>query len=235
MPAIDVLDSAMFYEEKGRGTPLVLLHGNPTSSYLWRKVLPHIGAGRCLAPDLIGMGRSGKPDIAYKFGDHAGYLDAWFDGLGLDGVVLVGHDWGGALAFDWAARHPGRVRGIAFLETILRPLTWADFPGPARPRVEALRTPGTGETNVLDENFFMEVALKSTVMKPLSEEDGRNTGGPIRPATAAARSWNGRAHSRSKANPPKCMPGSAPMTSGWPRADPFRSCSWPSTARPKHC
>jgi haloalkane dehalogenase len=172
MPIIDVLDSRMFYEETGSGTPFVFLHGNPTSSYLWRHVLPRIGPlGRALAPDLIGMGRSGKPDVPYRFADHARYLDAWFDELALEDVVLVGHDWGGALAFDWATRHPGRTRGLAFMETIIRPMTWDDFPGPARPRVEALRTPGVGESKVLDENFFIEVGLRSTVLTGLGEED----------------------------------------------------------------
>ena len=172
MPHIDVLDSTMSYEEAGTGTPLVFLHGNPTSSHLWRHVLPRIGApGRCLAPDLIGMGRSGKPDVPYRFADHARYLDAWFDQLDLDNVVLVGHDWGGALGFDWAARHPGRTRGVAFLETIIRPFTWDDFPGPARPRVESLRRPGVGETKVLDENFFIEFAIRATVLREISDDE----------------------------------------------------------------
>src|SRR3979409_1701277 len=103
MPTVDVLDSMMSYVEEGAGaeTPLVFLHGNPTSSYLWRRVIPLIGSpGRLLAPDLIGMGDSGKPPLEYRFGDHARYLAAWFDALGLNDVMLVGHDWGGALAFD---------------------------------------------------------------------------------------------------------------------------------------
>jgi pimeloyl-ACP methyl ester carboxylesterase len=97
----------MAYAEAGDGDAVVVfLHGNPTSSYLWRNVIPHVaGQARCLAPDLIGMGASGKPGIAYRFADHARYLDAWFDALGLDQVILVGHDWGGALGLDWAARH----------------------------------------------------------------------------------------------------------------------------------
>lgn len=172
MPTIEVLDSTMFYEEVGLGTPFVFLHGNPTSSYVWRHVLPRIGeAARRLAPDLIGMGRSGKPDVPYRFSDHARYLDAWFDALALDGVVLVGIDWGGALAFDWAARHPGRTRGVAFMETIVRPMTWAEFPGESRPRLEALRTAGVGEIKVLDENVFIEQALRATVLSGLSDED----------------------------------------------------------------
>jgi haloalkane dehalogenase len=172
MPILDVLDSTIFYEETGAGTPFVFLHGNPTSSYIWRKVIPAFGQpARCLAPDLIGMGRSGKPQIAYRFGDHARYLDAWFDRLALNDVVLVGHDWGGALAFDWASRHAGRVRGVAFMETIVQPMTWADFPASARPRYEVLRGAGTGETKVLDENFFIEQALRATTLNGLSDED----------------------------------------------------------------
>ena len=94
MPDIPVLDSTMYYEDQGDGNPVVLLHGNPTSSYLWRNVIPELtGQARCLAPDLIGMGRSGKPDIAYRFADHARYLDAWFEQLEVDGATLVGHDY----------------------------------------------------------------------------------------------------------------------------------------------
>jgi haloalkane dehalogenase len=93
MPNVNVLDSTIYYEESGSGTPLVFLHGNPASSHLWRNVLPGVGHGRLLAPDLIGMGRSGKPAISYSFADHARYLDAWFDACGLDRVILVGHDF----------------------------------------------------------------------------------------------------------------------------------------------
>lgn len=172
MPTINVLDSTIFYEEEGVGTPFVFLHGNPTSSYLWRKVLPRIGEpGRLLAPDLIGMGRSGKPEIASTFADHARYIDAWFDALALDGVVLVGIDWGGALAFDWASRHPERVRGVAFMETIVRALTWDEYPAAARSRFEALRTPGVGEELALDRNIFIEGSLRATTLAGLSDED----------------------------------------------------------------
>lgn len=173
MPTAHVLDSTIFYREAGAGpTPMVFLHGNPTSSYLWRHVLPVVAAsGRCLAPDLIGMGESGKPDIAYTFDDHARYLDAWFDAVELDRVVLVGHDWGGALAFDWAARHPGRAIGIAFTETIVKPMSWEEFPAEARPLFESMRTPGAGEAMVLDQNAFIERALPRTVARGLTDED----------------------------------------------------------------
>lgn len=194
MPMIDVLDSTMHYEDLGEGKPFVFLHGNPTSSHLWRNVLPTLGMpGRYLAPDLIGMGRSGKPDIPYKFADHARYLDAWFDKLGLEEVVLVGHDWGGTLAFDWAARHPERTRGIAFLETIIRPMPRDVFPEghPFR----SILQPGVGERMVLEENFFMEVALHRTVLNPLSDEDLEAYGAPYptpesrRPLLEWPRAW----------------------------------------------
>ena len=166
----NVLDSTMFHREMGAGAPIVFLHGNPTSSYGWRQVMSAVGdPGRRLAPDLIGMGDSGKPDIDYSFDDHARYLDAWFDALGLDDVVLVGHDWGGALAFDWAARHPGRVRGVAFTETIVKPMSWQEFPEAGRDLFRAIKTPGVGEAMMLEENAFIE-ALPSMVAR-LTDED----------------------------------------------------------------
>lgn len=168
-----VLDSTMHHEESGSGAPVVFLHGNPGSSHLWRGVLPRVDLpARLVAPDLIGMGRSGKPDVPYRFADHARYLDAWFDELGLDDVVLVGHDWGGALAFDWAARHPGRVRGVAFLETIVRPMSWSELGDAPRARAEAMRGP-RGEELVLETNFFLETAFTGGVLTPVAEEDLR--------------------------------------------------------------
>jgi haloalkane dehalogenase len=172
MPAIDVLDSTMYYEDSGSGTAVVLLHGNPGSSHLWRNVIPGLGRGRLLAPDLIGMGRSGKPDLAYSFADHTRYLDAWFDALHLDRVILVGHDWGGALAFDWAARHPERVAGIAFLEGVVKPMAWEELSPQARQRWETVRTPGAGEDMVLEQNLFLIGAFTGGgVLAPVSDAD----------------------------------------------------------------
>ncbi|TDD43265.1 haloalkane dehalogenase [Nonomuraea terrae] len=172
MPAVDVLDSHMHYEESGEGAPFVFLHGNPASSHLWRGVLPGVArpGRRLLAPDLIGMGRSGKPDVPYRFGDHARYLDAWFDALGLEYVVLVGHDWGGALAFDWAARHPGRVRGVAFMEAIVRGVSLDELGDGPRARTELIRGP-KGESLVLDGNFLVETAFTGGVLTPLGERE----------------------------------------------------------------
>ncbi|CAN7194743.1 haloalkane dehalogenase [Rhizobium sp. LjRoot254] len=172
MPVTKVLDSTIFHEERGEGPIYVFLHGNPTSSYVWRNVLPALSdAGRLLAPDLIGMGKSGKPAIAYTFDDQTRYFAAWMEALGLDDVVLVGFDWGGALAMDWAARNSGRVRGLVLMETIIRPYRWTDMPAGARPRYDVLRGAGTGEAKVLDENFFIEQALRATTLNGLSDAD----------------------------------------------------------------
>jgi haloalkane dehalogenase len=171
MPVAHVLGSTIAYRQTGSGTPMVFLHGNPTSSHLWRNVLPAVGEGRLLAPDLIGMGESGKPAIDYTFADQARYLDAWFDALELDDVILVGHDWGGALAFDWASRHPGRVRGLAFMETIVKPMTWEEFPDGGRELFRAIKTPGVGEKMMLDDGVFLEKGLPGSVATPMSMDD----------------------------------------------------------------
>jgi haloalkane dehalogenase len=169
MPVQHILDSTMHHRESGAGVPVVFLHGNPTSSYLWRNVMPAVGPGRLLAPDLIGMGESAKPDIDYTFADQARYLDAWFDALGLRDVILVGHDWGGALAFDWAARHPDRVRGIAFTETIVKPMTWEEFPDGGRELFRAIKTKDVGEAMLLDDNAFIK-ALPGSVVTALAQD-----------------------------------------------------------------
>ena len=171
--AVGVLDSEMAYVDTGEGDPVVFLHGNPTSSYLWRNVIPHLaGQARCLAPDLIGMGDSGKaPGGSYRFADHARYLDAWFDALGLtERVVLVGHDWGSALGFDWAHRHPERVKGVAYMEGIVRPMTWDEWPEQARNIFQAMRSPA-GEEMVLQKNIFVERVLPASIMRTLTDEE----------------------------------------------------------------
>jgi haloalkane dehalogenase len=171
--SVPVLDSAMAYVESGAGKPIVFLHGNPTSSHLWRNVMPHLaGLGRCLAPDLIGMGRSGRnPAGRYRFADHARYLDAWLDAVGVArDAVLVVHDWGSALGFDWARRHPERVRGLAYMEAIVTPLAWADWPETARGIFQAMRSPA-GEELVLQKNVFVERILPASILRPLSLEE----------------------------------------------------------------
>ena len=161
------------YVDIGRGDPIVLLHGNPTSSYLWRNVIPHLaGLGRCLAPDLAGMGQSGKaPDGSYRLVDHARYLDAWFDALGLtQKITLVVHDWGSALGFYWACRHRAAVKGIAYMEAIVAPLRLEDWPGNARNIFQLMRS-SAGEELVLQKNIFVERILPGAILRKLTDEE----------------------------------------------------------------
>jgi haloalkane dehalogenase len=179
---VRVLDTELACVDTGAGDPVVFLHGNPTSSYLWRNVIPHVvPVARCLAPDLVGMGESGKaPGGTYRFADHARYLDAWFDALGLArNVTLVVHDWGGALGFDWARRHPERVRGIAYMEALVRPMTWAEWPEPARKIFQAMRSPA-GEEIVLVKNVFVERLLPGSVLRTLTPEEMERYRAPYR-------------------------------------------------------
>ena len=151
---------------------VVFLHGNPTSSYLWRNVIPQVEPmARCLAPDLVGMGESGKaPDGSYRFVDHRRYLDAWFDAVVPEGrVTLVVHDWGSALGFHWAFRHQARVRGLAYMEALVRPLTWEEWPEAARKVFQGFRS-GAGEEMALTNNVFVERVLPGSALKGISDE-----------------------------------------------------------------
>jgi len=172
-----VLGSEMAYVDVGQGDPIVLLHGNPTSSYLWRNVLPHLRPlGRCIAPDLIGMGDSDKlPNSgpgSYRFVEHRRHLDALLEALDVrERVTLVIHDWGSALGFDWANRHRDAVKGIAFMEAIVRPQGWDHWDVMnMRPFLEALRS-DAGEKMVLEENFFIEKILPGAVRRTLAAEE----------------------------------------------------------------
>jgi haloalkane dehalogenase len=163
----------MAYVDVGHGDPIVFLHGNPTSSYLWRNVIPHMsGLGRCLAPDLVGMGESGRtPDGSYRFVDHVRYLDGWFDALGLkSNVTLVIHDWGSALGFHWACRNPASVKGITYMEAIVRPVTLAEWPDAARKVFLGMRSPA-GDEMVLKNNVFIERILPGSILRKLSEDE----------------------------------------------------------------
>jgi len=167
------------YVDEGEGAPVLFLHGNPTSSYLWRNVMPHVAAPgrRLIAPDLVGMGDSGKlPDSGpdrYTFVEHRHYLDALLDRLLRpdEMVTLVVHDWGSALGFHWAHRNSDRVSGIAFMEAVVAPIPdWDHFPAEARPMFEALRSPA-GEDMVLERNLFIEAILPASIIRKLSDEE----------------------------------------------------------------
>lgn len=167
---VDILGDRMAYVESGHGRPIVFLHGNPTSSYLWRSVMPEVvGEGRCIAPDLMGMGDSPKIDSLYRFADHRTHIDGLFEALGITSdAILVGHDWGGALLFDWAFRHQHAVAGFVYMETIVAPLTWDDWPEASREIFQAMRS-DAGEGMVLGKNMFVERILPGSVLRPLDE------------------------------------------------------------------
>jgi len=171
-----ILGRTMRYTEEGDGDPIVFLHGNPTSSYLWRNIIPHLtGLGRCIAPDLIGMGDSDKLESsgpgAYRFVQHREYLNALFDHLDLtSNVVFVVHDWGSALGFDWSNRHRDAVQGLAYMESIVRPVTWAEWPAAARNVFQGFRSPA-GEDMVLQKNVFVERVLPGSVLRGLTEAE----------------------------------------------------------------
>lgn len=169
---VSILDSEMSYIDVGVGDPVVFLHGNGTFSYLWRNVIPHVESlGRCLAPDLMGAGHSGKiPSGSYRFLDHAKYIDAWFEALGLGKhITLVMHDWGGALGFYWAYRHQEQIKGIAYMETFVKPISWDYWPETRREIFKSLRSP-KGEDMVLRDNLFIET-MQTRMLRSLTEEE----------------------------------------------------------------
>jgi len=173
---VEVLGSRMHYVDEGEGNPILFLHGNPTSSYLWRNVIPHVTPfARAIAPDLIGMGRSeklsGKPKPAYRFFDHVLYLEGFIEALGLRNVTLVLHDWGSALGFHYARRHEENVRGLVFMEAILRPWRWSEFPAGWKTVFRLFRTPGPGELLILGLNLFVRGVLPTATVRKLSPEE----------------------------------------------------------------
>jgi haloalkane dehalogenase len=181
----EVNGNRMAYIDEGHGDAIVFQHGNPTSSYLWRNVMPHLeGLGRLVAADLIGMGASDKladsgPD-RYHYAEQRDYLFALWDELDLgDRVIFVLHDWGSALGFDWANRHRDRVAGIAYMEAVTMPINWSDFPGPMRTVFQGFRSP-EGESMVLEQNMFVEAVLPASVKRQLSDEEMDHYRAPFR-------------------------------------------------------
>lgn len=173
---VDVLGERIAYVEMGTGEPIVFLHGNPTSSYLWRNIMPYAeGLGRCIAPDLIGMGDSSKLDDSgperYTFVEHREYLDAFLDAVDVrTNVAFVIHDWGSALGFDWANRHRDQVRGLCYMEAIVRPLTWDEWPESARGLFQGFRSEA-GEEMILTRNLFVERVLPGSVLRGLTDDE----------------------------------------------------------------
>ena len=170
---VEVLGSKLHYVERGEGDAILFLHGNPTSSYLWRNVMPHVSeCGRAIAFDLIGMGKSDKPDLEYRFFEHANYVEGFIEALGLSNVTLVMHDWGSALGFHYATRQQENVKALAFMEAIMSPVpSWDAFPESFREIFQAFRTDGVGWDLIVNQNFFIEKILPGGVIRQLGDEE----------------------------------------------------------------
>jgi haloalkane dehalogenase len=174
LATVEVLGSRLHYVEAGQGDPVLFLHGNPTSSYLWRNVIGQVAAtGRhCLALDLIGMGKSGKPELDCRLTDHIAYVDAFVERLALSDLTLVGHDWGAVIALDHQRRFPDRVKGVCFLEGHIHPIaSWDDLDEGGRQLFTQLRTPGVAERLILEENLFIEKVLPAGIVRTLTEQE----------------------------------------------------------------
>ena len=170
---VEVLDARLHYVEVGQGRPILFIHGSPTWSYIWRNILPIVAEqGRAIAVDLVGMGRSSKPEILYRFTDHAAYLDAFIQALGLSNLTLVLHDWGSALGFHYACRHPDHVRAIAFFEAMLAPVPgWGAFPREARAAFQSFRDLKRGLPLIIEQNAMIEEVLPAGIRRKLSETE----------------------------------------------------------------
>ena len=166
---IDINGSKMHYIDEGAGDPILFLHGNPTSSYLWRNIIPYLTPhARCIAPDLIGMGKSDKPNIKYRFFDHAKYVEAFIEKLGITNITLVVHDWGSGLGFHYAMRHEDNIKGIAFMEALLKPLSWSEFPDDQKKGFKLFRAPLIGWLMLSGMNVFLTKLLPSMIVRKLS-------------------------------------------------------------------
>jgi len=170
---VDIMGASIHYVEQGQGDPILFIHGNPTSSYLWRNIIPFVSSsGRAIALDLVGMGKSGKPDIDYTFQDHYAYLENFIETLGLKNITLVIHDWGAALGFEYARRHEENVSGIAFFEGVLPPRfpnNYANLPPQTTAFFQLLRDPVLGPQFIIEENGFVEQILPQAVNRPLTD------------------------------------------------------------------
>ncbi len=169
---IDIHGSKIHYIDEGAGDPILFLHGNPTSSYLWRNIIPHLtSCGRCIALDLIGMGKSDKPDIEYRFVDHSKYVESFINKMELKNITFLIHDWGSALGFHYAMRHEDNIKGIAFMEAIIKPATWDEFPKDFKMGFKLFRTPIIGWLMIVGMNMFVEQILPKAIVRSLTEKE----------------------------------------------------------------
>lgn len=187
---IEVEGSKIHYVEEGTGDPILFLHGNPTSSYLWRNIIPYAAeVGRAIAPDLIGMGKSDKPDIEYRFFDHVRYIEGFIERLGLQSITFVIHDWGAGLGFHYASRHEGNTKGVAFMEGVLPMPSWDAFPEAARGLFKSFRTKDIGEDLLINKNMFVENVLPGSVVRTLTDEEMDHYREPYKEEAARKPVW----------------------------------------------
>lgn len=188
---IEVKGSKLHYVDEGSGDPILFLHGNPTSSYLWRNIIPYmIPKARCVAPDLIGFGKSDKPDIEYRFFDHVKYVEGFIEKMDLKNVTLVMHDWGSALGFHYAMRHENNIKGIAFMEAILMPIpSWEMFPEDAREIFQGFRTTEVGWDMIVNKNMFIENVMPIAVVRKLTEEEMNHYREPFKDPASRKPIW----------------------------------------------
>jgi len=177
---INVHGSKMHYIDEGEGDPILFLHGNPSSSYLWRNIIPHVQhLGRVIAPDLIGMGKSDKPDLSYRFDDHYHYLTGFIEALGLSNITLVLHDWGSALGFHYAHKNSKNIKALAFMEAIIRPLEWSDFEPKFQRAFKMMRAPGISWLMVSAANMFVKQIVPQAVIRELTPEEKQAYAAPF--------------------------------------------------------
>ena len=188
---IEVHGSRMHYVDEGTGDPVLFLHGNPTSSYLWRNIIPYVTPlARCIAPDLIGMGKSDKPDIEYRFFDHVKYVEGFIEKMGLKNITLVIHDWGSALGFHYAMRHESNVKDLAFMEAIVLPVpSWEMFPSEVKEIFQGFRTPDVGWDMVVNKNMFIELILPGSIVRKLSAEEMNHYREPFKEPSSRKPVW----------------------------------------------
>ena len=188
---VEVHGSKLHYVDEGAGDPILFLHGNPTSSYLWRNIILYVSTkGRAVALDLIGMGRSDKPDLDYRFFDHVKYVEGFIEKLGLENITFVIHDWGSALGFHYAMRHESNVKGLAFMEAILLTVSsWEMFPAGFRQMFQAFRTPEVGWDMIVNKNFFVEQVLPGGIVRKLTEEEMNRYREPYREPASRKPLW----------------------------------------------
>jgi len=187
---IEINGSQIHYIDEGTGDPILFVHGNPTSSYLWRNIIPYMTPfGRCIALDLIGMGKSDKPDLDYRFVDHLSYVEGFIEKMELANITLVVHDWGSALGFNYAMEHENNIKGIAFMEAILKPVIWDSFPRDFKIGFKLFRTPVIGWLMIVGMNMFVEQILPKAIVRELTEAEKNRYREPYKSLKARKPLW----------------------------------------------